>query len=111
LKRDRLASRAEQEKRMLFVATCTDRPDSMAKRLASRPAHLAYLASLGARVKIGGALLTPDQSSVVGSLIVFECESEDEVAALLARDPYALAGLFASVDVKPWRQAIGAPLA
>ena len=38
---------------MLFVATCTDRPDSMAKRLASRPAHLAYLASLGARVKIG----------------------------------------------------------
>jgi uncharacterized protein YciI len=48
---------------MLFVATCADNPESMAKRLENRPAHLAYLASLGARVKIGGALLTPDQSS------------------------------------------------
>jgi len=96
---------------VLFVATCTDRPDSMAKRLASRPAHLAYLASLGARVKAAGALLTRDQRSVVGSMIVFEGESADEVAALCANDPYALAGLFASVDVKPWRQAIGARLA
>ena len=96
---------------MLFVATCTDRPDSMAKRLASRPAHLAYLASLGARVKAAGALLTRDQRSVVGSMIVYEGESADEIAALCAKDPYALAGLFASVDVKPWRQAVGAPLA
>ncbi len=96
---------------MLFVATCADRPDGMARRLENRPAHLAYLASLGARVKLGGALLTPDQKSVVGSLIVFEGESEDEVAALLAKDPYALAGLFTNVDVKPWRLAIGGPLA
>ena len=96
---------------MLFVATCTDHPDSMAKRLDARPAHLAYLASLGARVKAAGALLTRDQRSVVGSMIVFEGESADEVAALCANDPYALAGLFASVDVKPWRQAVGALLA
>ena len=72
---------------MLFVATCTDKPDSMAKRLENRPAHLAYLASLGARVKLGGALLTPDQKSVVGSLIVFEAADEAEVAALLAERP------------------------
>lgn len=96
---------------MLFVATCTDKPDSMAKRLENRPAHLAYLATLGGRVKLGGALLTPDQKSVVGSLIVFEAADEAEVAALLAGDPYARAQLFADVDVKPWRQAVGAPLA
>ncbi len=96
---------------MLFVATCTDKPDSMAKRLENRPAHLAYLASLGARVKVGGALLAPDQKSVVGSLIVFEAADEAEVAALLAGDPYAKAQLFADVDVKPWRQGVGAPLA
>lgn len=96
---------------MLFVATCTDRPDSTAKRLENRPAHLAYLASLGGRVKAGGALLTPDQQSVVGSLIVFEAADEAEVAAFLADDPYAKAQLFSSVDIKPWRQAVGAPLA
>jgi uncharacterized protein YciI len=95
---------------MLFVATCTDKPDSMARRLENRPAHLAYLASLGARVKLGGALLTPDQKSVVGSLIVFEAADEAEVAAFLADDPYAKAQLFAHVDIKPWRLAVGAPL-
>jgi len=95
---------------MFFVAICTDRPDSMAKRLENRPAHLAYLAALGARVKIAGALLAPDRQSTLGSLIIFEGESEDEVAALCAEDPYAVAGLFAGVDIKPWRQAVGAPL-
>ncbi|MGO9770342.1 MAG: YciI family protein [Roseiarcus sp.] len=93
---------------MLFVATCTDRPDSMARRLENRPGHLAYLASLGARVKLGGALLTPDQKTVLGSLIVFEAADEAEVAAIVADDPYAKARLFTSVDVKPWRLAIGA---
>jgi uncharacterized protein YciI len=83
----------------------------MAKRLATRPAHLAYLASLGARVKLGGALLTPDQKSVLGSMIVFEAADEAEVAALLADDPYAKAQLFTNVDIKPWRLAIGGPLA
>ncbi|MBV8473266.1 MAG: YciI family protein [Hyphomicrobiales bacterium] len=96
---------------MLFVATCTDRPDSMALRLETRPAHLAYPASLGDRVRIGGAMLTSDQSSVVGSLLIFEAVDEAEVRALLADDPYAKAQLFASVDVKPWRQAVGLPLA
>jgi uncharacterized protein YciI len=96
---------------MLFVATCTDKPESVAKRLETRPAHLAYLASLGRRVKLGGALLSDDQQTVVGSLLVFEGDSEGEVAELCAQDPYAMAGLFASVDIKPWRQAVGAPLA
>jgi uncharacterized protein YciI len=96
---------------MLFIATCADKPDSMALRMATRPAHLAYLSALGARVKAGGALLTPDQKSVLGSLLIFEAADEAEVAALLADDPYAKAQLFASVDIKPWRQAVGVPLA
>lgn len=96
---------------MLFIATCTDKPDSTATRLETRPAHLAYLGALGGRVKAGGALLTPDQKSVLGSLLIFEASDEAEVAALLAEDPYAKAHLFASVDIKPWRQAVGVPLA
>ena len=42
---------------MLFVATCVDKPLSVDKRMENRPAHLAYLNRLGARVKIAGALL------------------------------------------------------
>jgi uncharacterized protein len=96
---------------MLFVATCTDKPDSLAKRQETRPAHLAYLATLGSRVRIGGALLDAEGKTPLGSLIVYEAANEADVRAILAADPYVKAGLFATVDLKPWRQAVGAPLA
>jgi len=80
---------------MLFIATCTDRPNSQALR----------------RVRAGGALLTQDQKSVVGSLLILQGENEAEILELLAADPYAHVGLFASVEVRPWRQAVGIPLA
>ena len=95
---------------MLFVATCTDKPDSNTLRLDTRPAHLAYLNGLGAKVKAGGALLTPDRKTVIGSLLILEGDEIAEIEAMLAADPYAQAGLFASVDIKPWRQAVGTPL-
>jgi uncharacterized protein YciI len=95
---------------MLFVATCIDQPNSMELRLSTRPAHLAYLTGLGARVKAGGALLSSDRQSVVGSMLILEGADEAVIEKLLADDPYAQAGLFASVDVKPWRQAVGIPL-
>jgi uncharacterized protein YciI len=97
---------------MLFVATCTDKPDSNALRLETRPAHLAYLNGLGAKVKAAGALLTRDRKTVIGSLLIFEGDELADIETMLQRDPYALAGLFAHVDVKPWRQAVsvGVPL-
>ena len=95
---------------MLFIATCTDKPDSLPLRLETRPAHLAYLNGLGARVRAGGALLTPDRKTVLGSLLILEGETDAEIAALLADDPYAKVGLFARVDITPWRQAVGVSL-
>ena len=92
---------------MLFIATCVDKPHSVEKRKESRPAHLAYLNALGARVKTGGALLGPDYQTPVGSMIIFEGESEDDILALLAKDPYSMAGLLDSVSVRPWRPAVG----
>jgi uncharacterized protein len=96
---------------MLFIAICTDKPDSLAVRMDARPAHLAWLGSLGDRVRVGGALLAPDQKSVVGSMLIFAAADEAEVAALLAEDPYTKAGVFVGVDIKPWRQAVGVALA
>ncbi len=96
---------------MLFAATCVDRPHSVDKRKENRPAHLAYLNGLGSRVKIGGALLGSDRQTPIGSMIIFEGESEDDILALLGKDPYRLAGLFESVSVKPWRFAVGQALA
>ena len=96
---------------MLFIVTCADKPDCLAKRMETRAAHLAYLATLGARLRAAGALLDPTAQTPIGSLLIFEAADEAGVRAMAARDPFAEAGLFASVDVKPWRQAVGAPLA
>jgi uncharacterized protein YciI len=95
---------------MLFIATCIDKLQSLDKRLSNRPAHLAYLEGLGAKVRIGGAILADDLKTPIGSVLMFEGESENDIRAILAEDPYALAGLFESVTVKPWRQAVGRPL-
>ena len=96
---------------MLFIATCVDKPQSLDTRLANRPAHLAYLEGLGSKVKIGGAILADDLKTPVGSMLIFEGDSETAIRAILAEDPYARAGLFESVTVKPWRQAVGQTLA
>ena len=47
---------------------------------------------------------------MVGSLLILEGDELAEIEAMLRADPYAQAGLFASVDIKPWRQAVGTPL-
>ena len=96
---------------MLFVATCVDKPQSLETRKANRDAHLAYLNGLGRQVKVGGALLAEDRQTPIGSMIIFEGESEKDVLALLCDDPYSQAGLFESVSVSPWRPGVGQTLA
>jgi uncharacterized protein len=95
---------------MLFIAACVDKSHSLDKREENRAAHLAYLNGLGAGVKTGGAFSGPDRQIPVGSMIIFEGESEKDILALLDKDPYLRAGLFESVSVTPWRQAVGQAL-
>ena len=41
-------------------------------------------------------------------MLVVEADDITAVRAFAAADPYALAGLFASVEIRPWRLAVGA---
>jgi uncharacterized protein YciI len=91
---------------MLFVAVCLDKPGGLETRLETRPAHLAWLEGLGARLKLAGPFLKDDRP--VGSMLIAEAEDEADAAKLFAGDPYIAAGLFASVDVRPWRLVKGA---
>jgi len=93
---------------LLFVALCTDKPDQMDLRLSTRPAHLAFLATHAAKVKLGGPFLDGDRP--IGSMLIVECENETEARALLGDDPYEKAGLFASVEIKPWKRVVGAEI-
>ena len=86
---------------MLFVIIGHDGPDGAALRPKMRPAHLENLRPLviAGKVKIAGPFT--DGS---GSLIIVDMESEADAVAFANGDPYVTSGVFASVEVKPFRQ-------
>ena len=92
----------------LFLLLCTDKPDARELRAATREAHLAHLAEHGARVKLAGPWLDETDGGPLGSLLLVEAEDVQAARAFAAEDPYAKAGLFSSVEVRPWRLVVGA---
>jgi hypothetical protein len=89
---------------MLYVLACTDRPGQLDTRMATRPAHLAYLETYKSRLAHGGALLDLD-GRPCGSLLVIEAADRAEAEGFAAGDPYAKAGLFESTVIRPFRPA------
>ena len=94
---------------MLFVLTCIDKPNSSALRMEVRPRHLKYFEERLSQVKIAGPFLGEDGQTMAGSLIILEAPDLAAAKAFSANDPYTLAGLFAHVDIRPWRWTVGAP--
>ena len=89
----------------LYAIICKDKPGALETRLAVRPTHLDYLhASKG--VKQAGALLD-DDGNPIGSIIVVEADDKATAQAQADGDPFTAAGVFESVEVHPWRLAIG----
>jgi uncharacterized protein YciI len=94
---------------MLFMILAYDKPDSLDLRMASRPAHLKYLERAGDRIKLGGPILSPGEDpKPVGSMILIDAASEGAVRLFADNDPYATAGLFAKVEIRPWKAVVGA---
>ncbi len=94
---------------MHFVVFCADKANSLDLRMATRPAHLEYLASRGSQVLLGGPYVN-EQGEPIGSMLVIEAADQAAADAFGAADPYAKAGLFSSVVIRPWRQTVGPAL-
>lgn len=90
----------------LFTLCCRDRPDAFDLRARTRDAHLAYLAEHAATVRLGGPWLDGEGRSV-GSLLIVEVQDAPAAERFAAADPYARAGLFEAVEVRPWRLVAG----
>jgi uncharacterized protein YciI len=86
---------------MLFVITATDRENALALRMATRAAHFDYARGTGA-VRIGGPFLD-EKGNMIGSLIIIEAPDLSAARNWQTGDPYAKAGLFAQVEVRPWK--------
>jgi uncharacterized protein YciI len=91
---------------MPYIVHCTDKPGHQDIRLANRAAHLGHLKSILDKVLIAGPTLTEDGQGMTGSLLVLDFATKAEVEAFCAKDPYALAGLFESVVILPYKKVL-----
>jgi uncharacterized protein YciI len=98
---------------MFYAIIGEDRPDSLVDRLASRPAHVERLQALQneGRLLLAGpfpAIDSPDPgpAGFSGSLIVAEFVSLTAARAWASADPYVVAGVYASVSVKPFKKVL-----
>lgn len=90
----------------LFALFCVDKPQSLALRLATREAHLAYAGGFRDQMKLGGPLLD-DNGEMAGSMMIVDMADRAAAEAFSAGDPYTQAGLWARVDIKAFKATLG----
>ncbi|MCX7684272.1 MAG: YciI family protein [Acetobacteraceae bacterium] len=101
----------------LYLVRCLDKPGGAAIREAIYPAHREHLKRLGATVKLSGPIVSEEDGSRIGSVFVLDCPDIAAARAIAASDPFAEAGLFATVtvdrflDITGGKPAFGTPAA
>ena len=100
---------------MFYAIVGQDVPDSLDRRLATRPAHVERLHALqqAGRLLLAGPFPAidsndPGTAGFTGSLIVAEFDTLADAQAWAEADPYMAAGVYASVSVKPFRKTFPA---
>lgn len=98
---------------MLYAIMAEDVPGALPRRLEARAAHLERLKALqdaGRLILAGPHPATdaqdPGPAGFSGSLIVAEFASREAAIAWAAEDPYAAAGVYGRVTVKPFRKVL-----
>jgi len=98
---------------MFYAIIATDRADSLDARLQARPAHLERLLLLRdeGRLLLAGPHPAidsedPGEAGFSGSLIVAEFADLEAARAWADADPYRAAGVYAQVEVKPFKKVL-----
>jgi uncharacterized protein YciI len=98
---------------MLYTIIADDVPNSLEKRMAARPTHLARLTELQnqGRLLLAGPFpaidsVDPGPAGFSGSLIVAEFNDLDSAIRWAEADPFVSAGVYANVVVKPFRKTL-----
>ena len=100
---------------MWYAIVAEDTPNSLDKRMAARPAHLARLQALqeAGRLLVAGPFpaidnVDPGPAGFTGSLIIAEFANLAQATEWAINDPFVSAGVYAQVSVKPFRKTLPA---
>jgi uncharacterized protein YciI len=100
---------------MWYAIVAEDAPNSLDKRIAARPAHLARLQALqeAGRLLVAGPFpaidnVDPGPAGFTGSLIIAEFANLAQATEWANNDPFVSAGVYAQVSVKPFRKTLPA---
>lgn len=98
---------------MWYVIHSQDRENSLETRRATRPAHLERVQALvdQGRLLVAGPMpridsADPGPAGFSGSIIIAEFDTLEDARQWADNDPYTQAGVFASVDVRPFIRAL-----
>jgi len=98
---------------MYYTIYAKDVENSLENRLNTRPAHVARLKELvnQGRLLVAGPSPAvdseePGPAGFTGSVIIAEFESQQEAQAWADADPYRIAGVYDSVEVKPFKKVL-----
>ena len=91
-----------------YLVTGYDYTDEGAldRRMAVRPHHLEAAKELKEKGNylFGGAILN-DEGRMIGSIMVFQFGTEEELEAWKQNEPYIIQKIWETVDIKPFRVA------
>ena len=98
---------------MWYAIEGHDGADVLASRMAARPAHVARLVDLRdqGRLLLAGPCPAidaedPGPAGFSGSIVIAEFESLEDARAWADADPYIAAGVYARVDVRPFKPVL-----
>jgi len=89
---------------MTFIIQAYDATDADAynRRLATRDAHFAYMdENIRKGTMIYGAALLDDTDKMIGSMVVVEFATKQEVQDWLAAEPYVTANVWDKITIYP----------
>jgi uncharacterized protein YciI len=90
----------------LFAMVGVDKSNALQVRMGARENHIAYIQARMQMIKLAGPFLDAN-GDMAGSMIIFEAEDLAAAKAFSANDPYTLAGLWESAEVRPYKVTIG----
>lgn len=87
---------------MNFVIYCTDDPATPNAREEHYPAHRAHLAAATVKLMVAGPFTEVAGERKIGSMLVVEANSIEDVRAFAQRDPFYVHRVWNSVQIHPY---------